>query len=125
VFFETATALGRFPGEAPVLAWLYTVAQRRFIDECRRRGRFRVEPVVDEIPERGSGDYGRETARAIGGAIASLSLEQREVVVLKLLKGASFAEIAERLGISEVACRMRFSRAMRTLRERLEQERLP
>jgi len=41
VFADAAEALGRFrPGPSPVLAWLYTVARRRLIDEARRRSRF-------------------------------------------------------------------------------------
>jgi DNA-directed RNA polymerase specialized sigma24 family protein len=44
------------------------------------------------------------------------------VVVLKLLRGVSFAEAAELLGISEEAARMRFSRALRSVRTDLEQE---
>ena len=47
---------------------------------------------------------------------------QREVVVLKLLRGASFTEIAAAVGTSEEAARMRFSRALRSVRAELEKE---
>ncbi len=41
---------------------------------------------------------------------------QREVAVLKLVRGARFAEIGEMLGVSEAAARMRFVRALEALR---------
>jgi len=41
---------------------------------------------------------------------------RREVVVLKLLRGLSFAEIGVELGLSEAAAKMRFMRALRQLR---------
>jgi DNA-directed RNA polymerase specialized sigma24 family protein len=40
-------------------------------------------------------------------------------VVLKVIHGHHFAEIAERLGISEQACRMRLVRGLRSLRNEL------
>ena len=48
--------------------------------------------------------------------------EQRDVVVLKVVEGRRFAEIAAHLGISEEAGRARLSRALRTLRAHLEKE---
>jgi DNA-directed RNA polymerase specialized sigma24 family protein len=47
---------------------------------------------------------------------------QREVAVLKLVRGARFAEIGEMLGVSEGAAKMRFVRALEALRLELEQE---
>ena len=48
--------------------------------------------------------------------------DQRRVVVWRLLEGRPFAEIAARLGTSEEACRMRFVRGLRALREEFERE---
>jgi DNA-directed RNA polymerase specialized sigma24 family protein len=52
-------------------------------------------------------------------AIAALPETQRTVVVMKLLRGLSFAEIAGHVGTSEGACKMRFARGLEALRERL------
>jgi DNA-directed RNA polymerase specialized sigma24 family protein len=41
---------------------------------------------------------------------------QRQVVVLKLLRGLSFAQVGNELGLSEAAAKMRFVRALRELR---------
>jgi RNA polymerase sigma-70 factor (ECF subfamily) len=72
-----------------------------------------VEPTVE---------YGPDVARALRRAIASLPEAQRAVVVLKLIEGWRFREIAARLGVSEAACKMRLARALEQLRDALDEE---
>lgn len=108
---------------SPPLAWLYTVARRRFADEARRDAvarRVNGLRVAGEVSE--SREYGAEAAAALGSAIERLAPGQREVVVLKLLRGITFAEIGARLGISTEAAKMRFTRALEALRTELEEE---
>jgi len=122
VFADAAAALDTKRPDS-VLAWLYAVAERRFVDEVRRRRREGTR--VDITPDReGPGPglvYQRETARALREEIRRLPAEQRNVVAMKLLQGRSFAEIAHAVGATEDACKMRFSRALRRLRDRLEE----
>ena len=115
VFVDAAANLD---GAESPLAWLYTVARRRFVDEARRGSR-NVELV--ELPAAES-VHGPAAARAIRAALARLPGDQRAVVVAKLLEGRPFAEIARGSGATEAACKMRFVRGLRTLRTLLEQE---
>ena len=122
VFADAAASLQE--GPSPALAWLYTVAKRRFADEARRgaaarRARDRMLAVADTSETR---DYGPDVAGVLGAAIEQLPEGQREVVVLKLLRGARFAEIGARLGITTDAAKMRFLRGLEALRAALEQE---
>jgi RNA polymerase sigma-70 factor (ECF subfamily) len=103
-------------GDPPVLAWLYTVARRRFVDEARRQRR---EAQVDLPETRGSTDYGPFVARALRDALGELPRGQSRVIVLKLLRGLTFAEIGHEIGLTEAAAKMRFRRALETLREEL------
>lgn len=123
VFADAVVGL-RDSSSAPPLAWLYTVAQRRFVDEVRRETLARrvneLELISGEAPE--SRDYGAEVAASLRSAIDRLPSGQREVVVLKLLRGAKFAEIGAQLGISTEAAKMRFVRALEALRTELEEE---
>lgn len=116
--FEAAVAgLDDFePGPTPVLAWLYTVARRRLVDEARRRSR---GPLV---VARAGAEYGVDVTSALRTAIAALPEGQRAVVVLKLVHGWSFREIAEREGCTEAACKMRLARGLERLRAGLEQQ---
>jgi RNA polymerase sigma factor (sigma-70 family) len=119
VFADAAASL-RETGSPP-LAWLYTVAKRRFADEAQRNERAGAFAIV-AVPPADSRAYGPDVAAALSAALARLPVAQREVTVLKLVHGARFAEIGERLGVSEAAAKMRFVRALQTLRAELDQE---
>jgi Sigma-70, region 4 len=99
----------------PVLAWLYTVAQRRFADEVRRRAHERpaaltAEPTVEYAPL---------VAGAINAALRRMQPEQQQVLTLKLVRGLRFADVGAELGVTPAAAKMRFVRALRALREEL------
>jgi RNA polymerase sigma-70 factor (ECF subfamily) len=112
-----AAAVRDLTGPAPVLPWLYRVAQRRYVDALRRNGHSascRLEDVLD------SRESGEAAGSALRAALRSLPPGQAEVVGMRLLQGRPFDEIAAALSTSEAACKMRFRRAMRTLRVSLE-----
>jgi RNA polymerase sigma-70 factor (ECF subfamily) len=124
VFTEAATRLDSFkPGATPVLAWLYTVAQRRLIDAARRRAR-REPPLSLELVDTAAPEaaYGSEVAVALEDALAALPPFQRQAVLLRLIDGHSFAAIAELTGSTEAACKMRFARAVAVVRAHMERE---
>jgi RNA polymerase sigma-70 factor (ECF subfamily) len=119
VFAAAAASLPeQRPGDPPVLAWLYTVARRRFADEARRRSRERRLSAL--VPMRGSSEY-EPVAGAIRDAIAALPGGQRQVVLLKLVRGLTFAEIGTEVGLTEAAAKMRFVRALEQLRAELSE----
>jgi RNA polymerase sigma-70 factor (ECF subfamily) len=122
VFADAARRLGDFtPGASPVLAWLYTVAQRRLADRARRLAHEHASRRELEQTRLAPAEsaYGPEVSAALRDAIAELPPTQRTVVVMKLLRGFSFAEIASGVGVSEGACKMRFARGLEALRDRL------
>jgi RNA polymerase sigma-70 factor (ECF subfamily) len=123
VYLDAASALRR---ERPrsILAWLYAVAERRFIDEVRRRSRTQRADMPDIADPRQEAalTYGPLTVQAISRALRRLSDDDRRIVVMHLLEGQPFAAIAAELAISEAAAKMRFSRALRRLRDDLTEE---
>lgn len=124
VFVEAAVNLTRVyaDGRSP-MAWLYTVASRRLIDQARRRGRApEFLPLDDAAALPREDRYGETLTRALREAIQSLPENQRRVVVRRLVGGASFAEIARDEDATEPACKMRYMRALATIRTHLEQE---
>lgn len=119
VFVDAAEALPDFgPDAQSPLAWLYTVAHRRFVDEARRRAR---EAALDGAPAAES-EYGDELTGVLVAAFERLSEDQRNVLALKLIRGARFREIGASLDIGEGAVKMRFLRALAALREELQRE---
>lgn len=125
VFADAAAALARQASltEQQTLAWLYTVAKRRLVDEARRSAR-RVDPVDVplELAPTPESEYGPGVAAEIVHALRELPEPQREVVLMKVFDGRSFAEIAGRLGISEAAAKMRCVRGLEAVRAMLRHE---
>lgn len=123
VFVAAAAHLSRLDTERPLLAWLYTVAQNRLIDEARRaRPRPRIVSL-DAVPEaRSELEYRPEVAQALRRASLRLSGPDRELLAQRLFGERSFSAIAARLGISEPAAKMRYLRLLRSLRAELEKE---
>jgi RNA polymerase sigma factor (sigma-70 family) len=126
VFADAAAARGRLRPDRPLLiGWLHRVARRRLADQARRNARTpsNVLPLelVRELP---APDrlWSAHSASALRKAIGRLPQGQRDIVVLKLIEGRTFAEIGERLGITPAACKMRFVRALEILRDDLEEE---
>jgi RNA polymerase sigma-70 factor (ECF subfamily) len=107
-------------GRKPLLAWLYVVAKRRSIDAARRARRVARTAPDDVRAVHAIDDSGMST-RAIAEAIGVLPAEEQRVVLLRLFRGCSFAEIGATLGAEAAVCRVRFSRALRTLRRSLGQ----
>lgn len=123
VFADAVTALERSQAEAPPnLAWLYTVARRRIIDQARRRVRAQTVSLDAEALSNEEAEYGTLVARSLSAGLATMPVGQRDVVVGRLLRGRSFAELGHELDVSEEACRMRFMRGLRHLREEFEKE---
>ncbi|MGH3428539.1 MAG: RNA polymerase sigma factor [Mycobacteriales bacterium] len=126
VFVDAAAALEHFrPGETPVLALLYTIAHRRFVDATRKQARAQrisLSAADELLGEPATSADEREVALALREALQALPPEMRDVVRMKLIFGLSFSEISDRVGVSEVACRKRFQRALKVLRATLAGE---
>lgn len=117
VFLDALEAEGAEP--ASILGWLYTVARRRLVDELRRESRSAARETASDA--RVDPSYGPAVAAGIGDALAALPEAQRRVLVLRLLRGCSFAEIGRTLGISEPAAKMRFRRGLESVRRSLRE----
>jgi RNA polymerase sigma-70 factor (ECF subfamily) len=122
VFLNATEALRRRRVEPnSMLAWLYTIASRRFVDEVRRRELAKGVGVLAPAPEADDG-YGRQVASSLRQAIERLPRDQQVILVMKVIQGRPYAEIAVELDLTVEACRMRLSRAVAALRLELERE---
>ena len=116
--------LHRFdPGRGSLAPWLFTIASRRIADRERSHGRFwraamrwwRPSEMVEDTASTVERD---EDARRVRQALSTLSTEDRELVLLRYSAELNSRQIAEILGLSSGAVRMRLNR----LRERLASE---
>ena len=117
------------PHEQAFLSYLLTSIRHRIVDEVRRK-RHQPAFVLDDDGNR-SADRGvsplqrlitRESLRSYAQALAGLADRDRQLIVLRLVRGLSCLDVAVRLGMpSDAAVRMAVRRALRRLKKRLDQ----
>jgi RNA polymerase sigma-70 factor (ECF subfamily) len=96
------------------LPWLYAVARKTLANRRRKLGR--ELPLTADLAE-----PPLERDPSLGLALAALGERDREVLRLVAWEGLSLAEAAVVLRCTSVACRVRFHRAKRRLRARLDE----
>ena len=118
-FWRIHRARGRFDPGASFGAWARRIATNLAIDHLRQKRREVALP--DDLAEPTSVDpiVCRETRRQIAEAFRRLPLKLRVPATLSLIEEQSPKEIAEALGTSEGAVRVRVFRAVRLLRQQL------
>ena len=104
-----------------VSAWLFSIVRNRCLDYLKSPRARSAAPsrILPLLPTPGAGPdedvLSRETQQAIRDALARLPAAQREAFLLKHLDGCSYEEMAERLGASVSALKMRVLRAREAL----------
>jgi RNA polymerase sigma-70 factor (ECF subfamily) len=118
-FWRIHRARGRFDPDASFGAWARRIATNLAIDHLRQTRQEVALP--DDLAQPASTDplVWRETRRQIADALRRLPVKLRVAATLSLIEERSPKEIAEALGTSEGAIRVRVSRAVRLLRQQL------
>jgi len=118
-FLRAYRAHARFRTDGNFEAWLRRIATNAALDHLRKAR------VYVELPDDLSADPApdaaeqRESHTAIRSALASLPPRLRTVVQLGLVEEEPYRVIADALGISEAAVKLRMFRAVRILRKKL------
>ena len=107
--------LGLFRGQSAFRTWLTGIALNCYREWRRKHAR--DLPEANGAARAASGSDADDIA-AIGIALAGLSPEHREVIVLHDIEGYTHDEIAAVLEIEAGTSKSRLSRARRTFRER-------
>ena len=118
VFLKLIGVIHKYePREVPFTSWLLRVARNAALDHLRQRRLVPCEEVY--APGDAGDDVGRDRRWGLEQALAELSSEQRNVVVLRHLVGLSPGEIAERMGRSEASVHGLHHRARNAIRREL------
>jgi RNA polymerase sigma-70 factor (ECF subfamily) len=117
-FLSVVRSQDRFQPGAKVAPWLFSIAANTARDALRRRGR-QAEDAMDEAAHQADTAVPSDPAlaRRIQEALDALPEQQREAVVLLRLHGWSFEDMAEALGCTSVAVRIRAHRGYERLRD--------
>lgn len=118
-YLRAVRSLSSYRGDAPVQAWLLSIARNVCADHVRRRGRqsrllerLRAEPqTVSQLPQNA----------AVDELLRSLDMERREAFVLTQVCGLSYAEAASLVGCPIGTIRSRVARARADLLSLVEE----
>ncbi|MFW5952145.1 MAG: RNA polymerase sigma factor [Gemmatimonadota bacterium] len=128
-FIKAYDGLDRFELGRSFRPWFLQILRNQCRDMLRRqKAGFetkRMDEVLEErLPSSSSpeGDHRRTAARELlWKGLGRISVDHREVLVMKELEGFNYAEIAEALGIPEGTVASRLYHARRALRAALEE----
>jgi RNA polymerase sigma-70 factor, ECF subfamily len=124
-YLRAFRAIRRFRGDANIATWLYRITANTANTLLKRRSKtthlelVRDSNLLDDCTERNPEERAESSdmRSQILGALASLPAKLRSVVVLRDIYDLSHDAIAEHLGISEAAAKVRLHRARQKLRE--------
>ena len=101
VFLKAYQALGKLEDPAKFTGWLFRIAHNEAYSLLRKtrldNAEIRFDPSTGNLG--GGRMYPMELSLTVESALAKLSPEQREAVLLKVFQGFKFEEMAEVLGI--------------------------
>lgn len=134
VFLKAYKSIGQFDERAMFSTWLYRITTNTCIDELRRR-KGKQSFSLEEEMENEEGSMQRQIAdegetpeesllRAERGdelkkALAQLTEEHRMAVILRDIRGLSYEEIAEIMGLPMGTVKSRISRARNQLKQEI------
>ena len=135
VFVAAYKGLARFRGEARFSTWLMTITINRCKNQrlrAHRRAEQRHEPLdpvddderppiqpVSTLDPPDAATHRRQAAEQLRTALALLSEEHREIILLRDFQDLDYPEIGEILGIARGTVKSRLSRARAELRRAL------
>lgn len=107
----------------PIGPWIMAITRNKMIDEIRRRGRRTEVPIdglLDVLEASGQDDaiHAYDAARVLSG----LKGKARDIVQAIAIDGATAKDVAQRLGMSEVAVRVQLHRSLKSLADAYQEK---
>ncbi|NAY92752.1 sigma-70 family RNA polymerase sigma factor [Muricauda sp. JGD-17] len=123
VFMRMLKYRGSYTGKGMFGAWMFRMARNVNYDHHKKTAKEKISWQVssEELGEASDDGFNESMEREgnsilLKRALAKLSDEKRELLILSKYKGLKFGELAEILGCTEGAAKVRVHRALKELR---------
>jgi RNA polymerase sigma-70 factor, ECF subfamily len=121
VFYRILKYRHTYRGDGLFTTWLYHIARNVRIDAARRKSQEtaydeELHACPDDTPVRDSFEF-KQSVSMLEAALARLPEEKREIIMLSRYQNLKYAAIAEILGCSVDAVKVRVHRAVNDLRK--------
>lgn len=114
---------GRAREHEKLAGFVYAIARHRIVDHYRERARRPIEePLLAEPPAGAAADPLEDAERAslVRGALATLNVVDRRILLMTLVDGLKPGGIARALALTDEVVRARKSRAIKKVKEYVE-----
>jgi len=122
VYIKVWKALPSFRGDSKISSWIFRIAYNETMNSIRskkRKGQ-KAEPAeLEHLTSPSEGHSPEEILVLFATAIDSLPARQQEVFLLRYYEELSYAEIAEKLQLSEGSLKASFHHARKKIEEYL------
>ena len=122
VFEKVQRKLADFdPAKASVSTWIFTITRNTVIDHYRRsRPAEELDENLSDDRELDENLLNTETLSELAGALRALPEEMRDLIVLRYYDGKPLTEVAEIMGLSYGAVKLRHQSALVKLRKAMQ-----
>ncbi|MCJ7624762.1 MAG: RNA polymerase sigma factor [Anaerolineaceae bacterium] len=119
IFMSLVRSIQSFRGDSSFSTWLYNIVKRRVADYYRKFYRQVSQvPIEDhEFISNVGNTRNIEEMLVLKEVLSMLAGGQREVILLRLVDGLPFSEIAAHLGLELGAAKVRFYRAIKACKK--------
>lgn len=116
VFLQCYRKIDQYRNSASFSAWLYKIAYHHCLNLIKqRKGQQRLLSFIKQQWQSGQ----RPPSLMVEDLLDGLAVEERQLVILRILEGRSFAEISEITGSPSTALRKKFERIKKKLTKKL------
>jgi RNA polymerase sigma-70 factor (ECF subfamily) len=126
VFIRALQSMASYKDQGkPFKAWLYRIAHARVVDHYRRTDRRPNQSDIEDEPLATHHDMDgnmmrKQAASALKLAIAELTIEQQQVIILRFIEGYKIDDVAQMVNKKSNAVKALQHRALKAMASKLE-----
>ena len=118
IFISMVRSINNFRGDSKFSTWLFNIVHRRVADYYRRNASKLDEPEIKDSMISDNDQNNIENIILLKQVLNKLSYQQREIILLRIVDGLSFNEVANKLQIETGAAKLRFYRAIKSCKNK-------